>query len=127
MLPYLVILMCFIGAMYPAMDDALLSLGDALPAELLALFGGSGGVLYLVLWLIIPEQDAELDAEKEEPSPATETPAQREARRRAERQDEAEKAIAADPLVRALQDAFDATLVADSVRPADPPPTPRSH
>ncbi len=29
-----------IGAMYPAMDDALLSLGDALPAELLALFGG---------------------------------------------------------------------------------------
>jgi ABC-2 type transport system permease protein len=29
-----------IGAMYPAMDEALLSLGEVFPAELLALFGG---------------------------------------------------------------------------------------
>ena len=35
-----VIMGVMVGAMYPALDDALLSLGEAFPEELLALFGG---------------------------------------------------------------------------------------
>ena len=45
-----------------------------------------------------------------------ETPAQRQTRERAERQQEAEMDIAQDPLVQALQDTFDAEIVADSIR-----------
>jgi DNA polymerase-3 subunit gamma/tau len=54
--------------------------------------------------------------------PESETPAQREARRRAERQTEAERAIENDPLVRALQEGFDARVVAGSIKPLDPQP-----
>ncbi len=52
-----------------------------------------------------------------EASPQTETPAQRGQRHRAERQRQAEQAVADDPMVQALQDTFDASLVEGSVRP----------
>jgi hypothetical protein len=45
-----------------------------------------------------------------------ETPAQREARERCARQAAAEADIAVDPLVRALQENFDAEIVPDSIR-----------
>jgi DNA polymerase III subunit gamma/tau len=48
-----------------------------------------------------------------------ETPAQVAARDRLRRQADAEADIAADPLVRALQERCDAELVADSVRRLD--------
>ncbi len=51
---------------------------------------------------------------------AAETPAQRSARSSRERQQAAERAVAADPLVRSLVDTFDARVIPGSVRPADP-------
>ena len=51
--------------------------------------------------------------------PTVETPADRERRAAADRQREAEAAIEADPLVREMQRAFDATVDRDSIRPAD--------
>ena len=48
-----------------------------------------------------------------------ETPAQQQARARAERQQEAEQAMADDPLMRAAQEQFGAHLIADSVKPID--------
>jgi len=50
-------------------------------------------------------------------APPTETPAARAARSAAERQQEAEQAIAADPHVEALRQAFDAEIEPGSVRP----------
>jgi len=50
---------------------------------------------------------------------AKDTPAQREAVAKANRQQQAENDIAGDPLVQAMQDAFDAETVGDSVRPVD--------
>jgi DNA polymerase-3 subunit gamma/tau len=52
-----------------------------------------------------------------EASPRSETPAQREQRQRDERQRQAEVAVEGDPLVQALQETFDASLVPGSVRP----------
>ncbi len=48
-----------------------------------------------------------------------ETPARRQAREQSERQQQAEQAFAEDPLVRELQEHFDARLVSDSIRPVD--------
>ncbi len=48
-----------------------------------------------------------------------ETPAKRQAREQAERQQQAEQAFANDPLVRELEEHFDARLVATSVKPVD--------
>jgi DNA polymerase-3 subunit gamma/tau len=48
-----------------------------------------------------------------------ETPAARQARREADRRRAAESAIANDPTVRQLQDTFGASILPDSVRPAD--------
>ncbi len=52
-------------------------------------------------------------------NPETETPAQREVRRREERRHEAQRSMTSDPVVQALQEGFDATLVAESIRPVD--------
>ncbi len=52
-------------------------------------------------------------------APDNETPAQRAAREAAERQQAAQQAIEQDPSVRALQDAFNARIQPDSVRPID--------
>jgi DNA polymerase-3 subunit gamma/tau len=51
--------------------------------------------------------------------PEAETPAEREARQRTERQQQAENALATDPLVQAMGEQFGAKLVPGSVRPAD--------
>ncbi|HEC15652.1 MAG TPA: DNA polymerase III subunit gamma/tau [Sedimenticola sp.] len=51
--------------------------------------------------------------------PQEETPAQRQARARAERQRKAEESMAADPLVRVMEQEFSASLVPGSVQPAD--------
>ncbi len=51
--------------------------------------------------------------------PDVATPAQQQAQARAERQQEAEQAMADDPLVRAAQEQFGAHLIADSVKPID--------
>ncbi|MEN8168124.1 MAG: DNA polymerase III subunit gamma/tau [Pseudomonadota bacterium] len=48
-----------------------------------------------------------------------ETPAKRQAREQAERQQQAEQAFANDPLVRELEEHFDARLVPNSVKPVD--------
>jgi DNA polymerase-3 subunit gamma/tau len=50
---------------------------------------------------------------------AQETPAKRQARKQAERQQQAEQSFASDPLVRELQEHFDARLVPDSIKPLD--------
>lgn len=50
-------------------------------------------------------------------SAGMDTPARREAARRSQAQQSAEAAIAADPVVRRLQETFDAELVSGSVRP----------
>jgi len=52
-------------------------------------------------------------------APDNETPAQRAAREAAERQLAAQQAIEQDPSVRALQDAFNARIQPDTVRPVD--------
>ncbi|MDD1632301.1 MAG: DNA polymerase III subunit gamma/tau, partial [Methylococcaceae bacterium] len=52
-------------------------------------------------------------------APENETPAQRQAREAAERQQAAQQAIEQDPGVRALQDAFNARIQPDTVRPVD--------
>jgi DNA polymerase-3 subunit gamma/tau len=52
-------------------------------------------------------------------APDNETPAQRAAREAAERQQAAQQAIEQDPSVRALQDAFNARIQPESVRPID--------
>ncbi len=52
-------------------------------------------------------------------APDNETPAQRAARETAERQQAAQQAIEQDPGVRALQDAFNARIQPDTVRPVD--------
>ncbi len=52
--------------------------------------------------------------------PRDETPAQRQARAQADRQRQAEQRIAADPVVRSLQETFSGTLVPGSVQPVDP-------
>jgi DNA polymerase-3 subunit gamma/tau len=52
-------------------------------------------------------------------APASETPAQRGAREAQARQAATEADIAADPLVRAVQDTFDAQIVADTIRRID--------
>jgi DNA polymerase III subunit gamma/tau len=52
-------------------------------------------------------------------APDNETPAQRAAREAAERQQAAQQAIEQDPGVRALQDAFNARIQPDTVRPVD--------
>jgi DNA polymerase-3 subunit gamma/tau len=52
-------------------------------------------------------------------APDNETPAQRAAREAAERQQAAQQAIEQDPSVRALQDAFNARIQPDTVRPVD--------
>ena len=52
-------------------------------------------------------------------APDNETPAQRAARETAERQQAAQQAIEQDPSVRALQDAFNARIQPDTVRPVD--------
>jgi DNA polymerase-3 subunit gamma/tau len=52
---------------------------------------------------------------------AEETPARQEAREQQVRQKETEADIAADPLVLAVQDAFDAEIVTDSIRRIDQP------
>jgi len=51
--------------------------------------------------------------------PEAETPARREARQHADRQREAEQGMAEDPMVQALQDTFDASLVPNSIKPVD--------
>jgi len=51
--------------------------------------------------------------------PVAETPAQRHAKAQAARQREAERTMAEDPLVRAVEEQFGAQLVADSVKPLD--------
>jgi DNA polymerase III subunit gamma/tau len=51
--------------------------------------------------------------------PEAETPADREQRAAAERQRQAEVAIEDDPLVREMQQVFDATVDRESIRPAD--------
>jgi DNA polymerase-3 subunit gamma/tau len=50
--------------------------------------------------------------------PQGETPAARAARDRADRQAAAEQALAADPLVKVLEERFDGELLMDSIRPA---------
>ena len=52
-------------------------------------------------------------------APQAETPAQRQARERAELQRDTEQGLRADPLVKTLQEKFDARLVADSIEPTD--------
>lgn len=52
-------------------------------------------------------------------APENETPAQRQAREAAERQQAAQQAIEQDPGVRALQDAFNARIQPDTVRPVE--------
>ena len=52
-------------------------------------------------------------------APDNETPAQRAAREAAERQQAAQQAIEQDPSVRALQEAFNARIQPDTVRPVD--------
>jgi DNA polymerase-3 subunit gamma/tau len=59
-----------------------------------------------------------LRLEFREQAPQGETPAARAERDRADRQRAAEQALAADPLVKTLEERFDAELVIDSVRPA---------
>jgi DNA polymerase-3 subunit gamma/tau len=59
-----------------------------------------------------------LKLEFHEQAPQGETPAARAERDRADRQAAAEQALAADPLVKTLEERFDAELVLDSVRPA---------
>jgi len=51
----------------------------------------------------------------------SETPAQRDTRQRAGRQQEAQRSMAEDPMVLALQDTFDAQLLPDSIRSQDEP------
>jgi DNA polymerase-3 subunit gamma/tau len=51
--------------------------------------------------------------------PTAETPAERERRAAAARQQQAERAIEEDPLVREMQKIFDATVDRDSIQPAD--------
>ena len=51
--------------------------------------------------------------------PQAETPAQRQSRERAELQRDTEQGLRADPLVQALQEKFDARLIADSIEPRD--------
>jgi DNA polymerase-3 subunit gamma/tau len=53
-------------------------------------------------------------------APESETPAQREARRRGERLEQARRDMAGDPLVKALQEGFDASLIPESIKPVDP-------
>jgi len=62
---------------------------------------------------------SELQVELRVASPEAETPAQRQARQQADRQQEAERALAEDPMVHALQETFDASLVPNSVKPVD--------
>ncbi len=50
---------------------------------------------------------------------AADTPAQRQQQARMQRERQAREDIAADPLVQALQDGFDAELVEDSIRPVE--------
>jgi DNA polymerase-3 subunit gamma/tau len=52
-------------------------------------------------------------------TPQAETPAQRRARERAELQRDTEQSLRADPLVKTLQEKFDARLIADSIEPTD--------
>ncbi len=51
--------------------------------------------------------------------PESETPAQQQARSKAERQREAEHSMSDDPMVRAAQEQFGATLITESVKPID--------
>ncbi len=52
-------------------------------------------------------------------APQAETPAQRQARERAELQRDTEQGLRADPLVKTLQEKFDARLIAGSIEPTD--------
>jgi DNA polymerase-3 subunit gamma/tau len=51
--------------------------------------------------------------------PEDETPAMRQQRQQVERQQQAEASMAADPLVREMEQRFDAKLLSDTVRPVD--------
>jgi DNA polymerase III subunit gamma/tau len=51
--------------------------------------------------------------------PQSETPAQQQARARAERQNQAEQAMAQDPIVQAAEEQFGARLITESVKPID--------
>jgi len=51
--------------------------------------------------------------------PTAETPARRKARLKAERQQQAEQAIATDPIVEELVGAFDASVVASTITPVN--------
>jgi len=61
---------------------------------------------------------ATVTLEFEVQEPQGETPAARAARDRADRQAAAEQALAADPLVKVLEECFDGELLMDSIRPA---------
>ncbi|NGP54347.1 DNA polymerase III subunit gamma/tau [Thioalkalivibrio sp. XN8] len=61
----------------------------------------------------------ELRLQLEFSRPGEETPADRERRLAAERQRQAEQAIATDPLLKELEQVFDATVDGGSIRPAD--------
>jgi DNA polymerase-3 subunit gamma/tau len=52
-------------------------------------------------------------------APHAETPAQRQARERAELQRDTEQGLRADPMVKTLQEKFDARLIPDSIEPMD--------
>jgi DNA polymerase-3 subunit gamma/tau len=61
--------------------------------------------------------DIVLDIQVE--APTSETPAQRQSRARGERQQEAEAAMAVDPVVKMMEERFDAHLVPGSIKPID--------